>query len=410
MGMIALSPREDTVPFLDLGALHREMGVELDEAWRRVIDSSRFVGGEFVATFEAEWAAYCDCLHCVGLSDGTAAIELALRALGVGKGDEVIVPANTFIATFEAVVAVGALPVPVDVDPHTLLMTAAQVDAACTGKSAAVIAVHLFGQPVNMDAINAVARRRGLLVLEDAAQAHGATWRGQRAGSMSDAGCFSFYPGKNLGALGDGGAVVTNSPLVAEKIRSLANHGREAGAPERHSLIGANHRLDGLQAAVLSAKLRHLDRWNAARAKIARRYAAAFAALPVEEVLIAGEATSSHHLEVIQADNRDDLKRALAAAGVATGIHYAIPCHRQPAFADWTALDLPVVERAASRMLSLPMYPQMTEAQVDYVCDALVDALAPRPWPDMLSVLQDKAGASPIRVTSGFPHEQRRAG
>ena len=237
---------------------------------RRVVDGSAFIGGEAVDRFEAEWAAYCGTRHCVGLSDGTAALELALAALGIGPGDEVIVPANTFIATVEAVAAVGAVPVMIDVDPATLLMTGEAVRAACTPRTAAVIAVHLYGQPVDMDAIRAVAEPAGIAVIEDAAQAHGATWRGARAGSLGHVGCFSFYPGKNLGAFGDAGGVVTDDAELAQRIRCLANHGRPRGAAEQHVLMGQNHRLDGLQAAILSVKLRRLDAWNAARRRLAQ--------------------------------------------------------------------------------------------------------------------------------------------
>ena len=265
-----------------------------------MVDGSAFIGGEAVDRFEAEWAAYCGTRHCVGLSDGTAALELALAALGIGPGDEVIVPANTFIATVEAVAAVGAVPVMIDVDPATLLMTGEAVRAACTPRTAAVIAVHLYGQPVDMDAIRAVAGPAGIAVIEDAAQAHGATWRGARAGSLGHVGCFSFYPGKNLGAFGDAGGVVTDDAELAQRIRCLANHGRPRGAAEQHVLMGQNHRLDGLQAAILSVKLRRLDAWNAARRRLARLYGEALQGLPVEPVSIRPEAVSSHHLAVVQ--------------------------------------------------------------------------------------------------------------
>ena len=220
------------VPFLDLAAMHADLAKELNEAWRRVSTSAKFVGGEFVDRFEESWAAYCGAKYCVGVSDGTSALELALRALGTCPGDEVIVPANTFIATWEAVIAVGARPVAVDVDPWTLLMTAEAIEVARSKRTVGVIAVHLFGQPANMDLINRTAKRAGLWVVEDAAQAHGATWRGKRVGSLADVGCFSFYPGKNLGAFGDAGAVVTNHAYVADCIRSLANHGRHANAAD----------------------------------------------------------------------------------------------------------------------------------------------------------------------------------
>lgn len=365
------------IPFLDLPAMHAEVQAELDAAWRSVTASCGFIGGAAVERFEGEWAGYCGTRHCVGVSDGTAALELALRALGVGPGDEVVVPANTFIATVEAVAATGASPVMVDVDPHTLLMTAEHVTAACTPRTAAVIPVHLFGQPVDMDAICRVAARVGIAVIEDAAQAHGATWKGRRAGGLADIGCFSFYPGKNLGAFGDAGAVVTNRRDLAERIRVLANHGRDLDASERHIRIGRNQRLDGLQAAVLSAKLTRLEAWNAGRRRAAGAYRRLLGNLPAEMVRTADGAVSSHHLTVVQVERRDTVRRHLAERGIGTGIHYAIPCHRQPALADLPAVSLPVVERAAGRILSLPMFPHLDDARVLQVVEALADALAP---------------------------------
>jgi dTDP-4-amino-4,6-dideoxygalactose transaminase len=364
-----------SIPFLDLSAMHAEVAAELDAAWRQITAGCGFIGGAAVERFESEWAAYCGTRHCVGVSDGTAALELALRALGIGAGDEVIVPANTFIATVEAVVATGARPVMVDVDPRTLLLTAEHVAAACTPRTAAVIPVHLFGQPVDMDAIGRVAARAGIAVIEDAAQAHGATWQGRRAGGLADIGCFSFYPGKNLGAFGDAGAVVTNRREIAERIRILANHGRDLAAPERHVRIGRNQRLDGLQAAVLSAKLPRLAAWNAGRRRAAKLYRQQLAGLPAEPVRIADGAVSSHHLAVVQVDHRDQVRRRLADRGVATGIHYAIPCHRQPALAELACGPLPVVERAAGRILSLPMFPHLDEARIARVAEALGEAL-----------------------------------
>lgn len=365
------------IPFLDLAAMNAERAKELDEAWRLVSASSKFIGGEFVDRFEESWAAYCGVKYCVGVSDGTSALELALRALGTCPGDEVIVPANTFIATWEAVIAVGARPVAVDVDPLTLLMTAEAIEAARTKRTVGVVAVHLFGQPANMDLINRAAKRAGLWVVEDAAQAHGATWRGKRAGSLADVGCFSFYPGKNLGAFGDAGAVVTNHAYVAECIRSLANHGRHADAADRHIRIGHNNRLDGLQAAVLSAKLPDLDRWNAHRRQAARRYEIALADLPLNIVEIVREAVSSHHLLVVQVNNRDQVQRELAAEGIATGIHYRTPCHLQPAYRHLTDRAFPVAERAAQHILSLPMFPHLTEGQIRRVAAVLRQVLLP---------------------------------
>jgi len=363
------------VSFLDLPAMHRELGPEFDDIWRRVTSSGQFIGGEFVDQFERDWAEYCGTRYCVGVSSGTAALELSLRVLEIGPGDEVIVPANTFIASAAAVASVGATPVFVDVDPATLLVSAQHIEAAITPRTAAVIAVHLYGQPANMDEIRRTATAAGIFVVEDAAQAHGATWRGSRAGSMSDIGCFSFYPGKNLGALGDAGAIVTNDYAIAEKVRSMSNHGRMREDPHRHEMLGGNHRLDGLQAAALSLKLRWLDIWNTKRERVADAYKASLAKFPIELVEIAGPARSSHHLFVMQTDERDRVRKQLASAGISTGIHYPIPCHRQAPFAQQRHSPLPVVERAAERVLSLPMSPGLGEAEVHYVIDALDRAL-----------------------------------
>ncbi len=364
-----------SIPFLDLPAMHAEVQPELDAAWRSVTASCGFIGGAAVERFESEWAAWCGTAHCVGVADGTAALELALRALGIGHGDEVIVPANTFIATVEAVVGAGATPVLVDVDPRTLLLTAEHVLAACTPRTAAVIPVHLFGQPADMDAIDRVAARAGIAVVEDAAQAHGATWRGRRAGGLAGIGCFSFYPGKNLGAFGDAGAVVTQRRDLAERIRVLANHGRDPAAGERHLRLGRNQRLDGLQAAILSAKLPRLEAWNAGRHRAAATYRRLLVGLDAEPVGIADGAVSSHHLQVVQVRDREAVRRHLAARQIGTGIHYAIPCHRQPATAELATGPLPVVESAARHILSLPMFPHLDDDRIGRVVEALAEAV-----------------------------------
>jgi dTDP-4-amino-4,6-dideoxygalactose transaminase len=363
------------IPFMDLSAMNAEIADELDGAWRGVLESGKFVGGEFVEKFEEHWAAYCGTRYCVGVSDGTSALELAMRALKVVAGDEVVVPANTFIATWEAIIAVGARPVAVDVDPQTLLVTASAIEAARTERTVGVIAVHLFGQPADMDSINRVAKQANLWVIEDAAQAHGATWRGKRAGSLADVGCFSFYPGKNLGAFGDAGAIVTNNAHIADCVKSLANHGRHPDAADRHIRIGKNHRLDGLQAAILSAKLPYLERWNACRRQAAGQYALALTGLALESVKIAREAVSSHHLAVVQINDRDQVQKTLGAEGIATGIHYRTPCHLQPAYKHLTREAMPVSERAAQRIISLPMYPHLTKEQIERVASVLHRAL-----------------------------------
>jgi dTDP-4-amino-4,6-dideoxygalactose transaminase len=365
-----------SVAFLDLSAMHTEVQAELDEAWRQVSRSGKLIGGEFVERFEAEWAAYCGTRHCVGVANGTAALQLILEGLGIGRDDEVILPASTFFATAEAVIAAGALPRFVDVDPDTLLMTAEGLRAAISPRTAAVIVVHLYGQPADMEAIGRVAAAAGIAVIEDAAQAHGASWQGRRAGGLSYAGAFSFYPGKNLGAFGDAGAVTTGDGALAERIRSISNHGRAQNAHYRHERRGGNHRLDGLQAAVLSVKLKRLDAWNAGRRRAAAWYETALEGLPLEPVRIAPGAISSHHLAVVRSSRRDHLRGRLNDCGIGASVHYPIACHRQPAFAATEMPSLPVAEGAAEEVLSLPMHPHLTPADVRRVADAIAAALA----------------------------------
>lgn len=367
----------ERVPFLDLAAMHAEVQSDLDAAWSAVSHQSAFVGGPWVEQFEQEWAAFCGSAFCVGTANGTDALVIALRAAHVGPGDDVALPANTFIATAEAILAVGARPMFTDVDPATLLMTAAHLRDAMTPSMKAVIPVHLFGQPVAMDALNAVAREMGLVVIEDAAQAHGATWRGQRAGSFGAVAAFSFYPGKNLGALGDAGAIVTDDPEIAEAARSIGNHGSAPGLRYVHPRVGMNSRLDGLQAAMLSVKLRRLEGWNAARARVARAYDVRLADVEgVQPVQVAADARSSHHLYVVRVAERTRVQLALTEQGIETGIHYPIPCHLHEPYREYASNALPVVERAATEILSLPMGPQLTDDQIDRVCDALARAVA----------------------------------
>ncbi len=370
------------VPFLDLGALHRDLGSELDACWRAAVDNNRFVGGPDVESFETAWAAYCDRRYAIGTANGTDAIELVLRGLGLGPGDEVVVPTNTFIATCEAVTAVGASPVFADVDEATLLMTRDTVEPVLTDATAAIIVVHLFGHPVDMDQMTDLASSRGLALVEDAAQAHGATWRGRKIGSFGAASTFSFYPGKNLGALGDGGAVVTDDADLAERVRCLANHGRSPHSHTEHMLDGCNSRLDALQAAVLEVKLGALDGWNERRREAARRYRElldpSLWLLPVRDGAVA-----SHHLEITRVPDRDRIRKILGEAGIGTGVHYPVPCHRQPPFAPFARGPLPVAETAASEILSLPMFPHMTDEHLQAVADTLHGALdlevGPRP-------------------------------
>jgi dTDP-4-amino-4,6-dideoxygalactose transaminase len=360
---------EDSVPFLDLASVNSPLHGDYELAWKRVLEHGRFVGGPEVERFEASFAAYCETTACVGVANGTDALELILAGLGIGAGDEVIVPTNTFIATVEAVCAVGARPRFVDVLPDTLLIDPDAVAAAAGPATAAVIAVHLFGQMADLDALVPVARRHGLAVIEDAAQAHGARLRGRRAGSVGIAAAFSFYPGKNLGALGDGGAVVTRDPHLAARIRRCADHGRAATDRHRHDERGRNSRLDTLQAAMLSIKLADLDSANMARRRAMDRYRRH---LPpsIRPVATHPTAESVHHLAVIRVEDRAAVTAELDRHRIGWGVHYPIPCHRQPAYQEF-AESLPVAEQAAEQILSLPMSPTITDVQVDRVCEVL---------------------------------------
>lgn len=370
MSVTAATP---SVSFLDLGVLHAPIRDQLDAAWADILGRSAFVGGTPVEAFERKWAAYCETAHCVSVANGTDALELVLFAVGIGPGDEVIVPANTFVATAEAVVTVGATPVFVDVDPGSLLLTAAAVEAALTDRTRAVVVVHLYGQVAAMDELSAVAERAGIQLIEDAAQAHGARYRSRPAGSFGVAGTFSFYPGKNLGALGDGGAVVTDDAELAATIRTLANHGR--GTHLLHTRSGRNSRLDGLQAAVLAVKLAHLDDWNGHRRLVHAAYRDRFEGSEVTMLTTLPGGTPVHHLEVVRVPDRDRLVARLDQAGIATGIHYARPCHKHPAFARFDVRSLPVAETAARRQLSLPMHPTLTLDEVDFVADKVLESL-----------------------------------
>ncbi|MDQ1672976.1 MAG: hypothetical protein QOC98_1538, partial [Frankiaceae bacterium] len=308
-------------------------------------------------------------------SSGTAALHLAVLALGIGPGDEVVCPSNTFVATAEAIVLAGAVPRFADVSPDTLLLTPDTLRAALTPLSRAVLVVHLYGQMPDMDGIAAVAAEAGLLIVEDAAQAHGATWRGRRAGSFGAAGCFSFYPGKNLGAAGDAGAVVTDDAELAERLRVLRNHGRSGGSHHSHTMVGTNSRLDTLQAVVLSAKLRRLEGWNVLRRALMDQYREGLAGTAVRFLEVAPDATSVHHLAVVRVPQRAQVQQELGRLGIATGIHYPVPCHQCPAFIEYAREPLPVAEAAADEILSLPLSPHMSLDQVSRVCTALREVL-----------------------------------
>jgi dTDP-4-amino-4,6-dideoxygalactose transaminase len=366
------------IPFLDLAAMTSEVRGVIEDAWGRVLASSRFIGGEAVEEFEAAWAAYCGVPHALGVANGTDALQLTLSALGIGPGDEVILPTNTFVATAGAVVAAGAVPRFADVCADTLLLTPGHLEAAITRRTRAVIIVHLYGQMPDMTALCQVAERAGIAVIEDAAQAHGATWQGRPAGSIGVAGCFSFYPGKNLGAFGDAGAVVTADAGLARRIRMLRDHGRAVGSHYQHELVGVNSRLDALQAVVLTAKLARLDAWNQSRRSIAARYHAAFASGPVRPIGEVPGAQGVYHLAVVRVPDRARVQQRLAAMHIQTQVHYPIPCHLQTPYRQFCDRPLPLAERSADEVLSLPIFPHMTDDQVTRVCDAVHEALTRR--------------------------------
>jgi dTDP-4-amino-4,6-dideoxygalactose transaminase len=360
-----------SVPFLDLTAQTAEVRDEVWEGWTDVVGRSHFIGGERVTGFEDDWATYCGTSHAIGVANGTDALHLVLRALDIGPGQDVVIPGNTFVATAEAVVLAGAIPRFADVDPDTLLLTAETLKAAVTPTTTAVIVVHLFGQMADMDEIQILADELGIHVIEDAAQAQGARWRGRPAGSFGRAGCFSFYPGKNLGAFGDAGAVVTSDDALALRLRSLRDHGRRLGTHYDHVAVGTNSRLDALQAVVLSAKLKRLDTWNAARRTVMSRYRQMLDPDRISLVSVNEDSQPIYHLAVAQVNDRDAVREKLAAQGIATGIHYPTPCHLSEPYVGQAVTALPVVEAAAQRILSLPMYPHLAEEDVDRVSETL---------------------------------------
>lgn len=360
-----------SIPLVDLHAQYTAIRSDIDSAIQGVIDTTSFVMGPAVRRFEDAFAAFCGVTHCVGVSNGTAALELALRALKIGPGAEVITASHTFIATAEAISNVGAKPVFVDIDPQTYTITAAAVVAAITPATRAILPVHIYGQPAAMSELNPIAKQHGLAIIEDAAQAHGATWQGKTTGCLGNIACFSFYPGKNLGAYGDAGAVTTNDDSLAEQVRLLRNHGRRSKYV--HDLVGTNERIDTLQAAILAAKLPYLAQWTAKRQTLAARYSELLADYAVVLPQVALEATSAWHLYVIRTTRRDQLLHFLKENGVEGGIHYPVPLHLQPAYANlgYQRGDLPVTEAVADTCLSLPLYPEMTEAQQDRVADLI---------------------------------------
>ncbi len=370
--------KQPQVPFVDLGAQYRTIEGEIGEATSRVIQQSDFILGREVSLFEEEFAAFCEAKYAIGVDSGTSALELALRAYDIGPGDEVITAANSFIASALAISHAGARPILVDVDPSTYTVDVSAIEKAITPRTKAVIPVHLYGHPAHMNPIRELADKHGLVIIEDACQAHGTRYKGRRAGSLGHAAAFSFYPGKNLGAYGDGGIVVTNDRGIARRLEMLRNYGQKE--KYQHLFRGYNRRLDTLQAAVLRVKLRYLEKWNAARRWNAVLY---HKFLDGCGLLLPGEAPGAEsvwHLYVIRAEQRDALKEHLISRGISASIHYPIPIHVQPAYLDlgYKKGDFPVTESCAHQVLSLPMYAEISQDQIEYVAKTIRDFLSVR--------------------------------
>ncbi len=359
------------IPFVDLQAQYQSIKDEADTAIHGVLNRSDYVLGQAVKDFESAYAQYCETKYAIGVDSGYSALELILHALDIGPGDEVITVANTFVATVLAIHNCGAKPVLVDIDPNTYNIDPAKIEAAITPATRAILPVHLYGQIADMDSIVAIAKKHNLRVIEDACQAHGAQYKGRRAGSMGDAAAFSFYPAKNLGAYGDGGAVVTNDELIDDKIRILRNLGQRV--KYHHEIKGFNNRLDTLQAAVLGVKLPHLDSWNDGRRESAADYEELLADLPVVTPKSIDGSEPAYHLYVVRVKNREALQAHLQEAGIASGLHYPIPIHLLSAFEDlgYGEGDFPISEAYAKEILSLPMYPELTRDDVEQVVDAI---------------------------------------
>lgn len=369
---------EIKVPYLDLKAQYRAIRPEIDAALARVLDTCQFVLGPEVAAFEHEFAKYCGASDCIGVNSGTSALHLALLAAGVGPGDEVITVPFTFVASIASILYCGARPVLVDIDPVSFTMDPAALESAITPRTKVIMPVHLYGQTADMDPIMEVARRRQLIVIEDAAQAHGANYKGRPAGSIGHLGCFSFYPGKNLGAYGEGGAVTTSNPEYARTIRMLRDWGTDR--KYHHVLRGFNYRMEGFQGAVLGVKLRHLEQWTEKRRSIVSRYNELLAdsGLTLPREMPWGRHV--YHAYTVRSSDRDNLQRTLSAAGIQSGIHYPIPAHLQPAYSDlgYSQGAFPQAEKAAEEVLSLPVYPELEPPQVQAVAEAVTNILAAR--------------------------------
>ena len=370
------NPKHPNVPFVDLGAQYRDIAAEINDAIAKVIQEADFILGHEVRLFEEEFAAFCDARHAVGVDSGTSALELALRAFDIGPGDEVITAANSFIASALGISHAGAQPVLVDVDPFTYTMDVKAVERAITRRTKAILPVHLYGHPAHMSPLRQLAEKHGLVVIEDACQAHGARYEGRRVGSLGHVAAFSFYPGKNLGAYGDGGMVVTNDQKIANRVEMLRNYGQKE--KYKHLFRGYNRRLDTMQAAILRVKLRYLEKWNAARRWNAKLYQKH---LEGTELVLPGEARGAEsvwHLYVVRTEQRDQLKNHLVSKGLNASIHYPVPIHLQRAYEDlgYQRGDFPVTESYAERILSLPMYAELTADQIQQVCLAIREFLS----------------------------------
>lgn len=361
------------IPLVDLHAQYETIKPEIDAAIQRTIDNTAFILGPEAKKFEEHFAEFCNVKHAIGLDSGTAALHLALIALNVGAGDEVITTPHTFVATAEPISLLGARPVFVDIDPQTYNMDPNRLEAAITSRTKAIIPVHLYGQPVEMDPVLEIARRHTLPVIEDAAQAHGSEYRGRRIGSMGEMACFSFYPGKNLGAYGDAGALVTNDDTLAQKIRMLRDHGRTT--KYEHEISGFGYRLDGIQGAILDVKLKHLPAWNAQRRAHADYYTELLSNLDVVTPYEPAHIRSVYHLYVIRTHKRDALLQHLKEQNIEAGIHYPVPLHLQPVYKNlgYQQGDFPETEQAARDILSLPMYPELSHAQMERVVETIHD-------------------------------------
>lgn len=357
------------IPFVDLKSQYRSIENEVNAAITDVLENTDFILGRAVGQFEEEFAAYCNTTYAIGVDSGYSALELILRAYDIGPGDEVITAANTFVATVFAISTCGATPVLVDADPVTYNLDPTKLEAAITPKTRAIMPVHLYGQPADMDPIVEIARRHGLQVIEDAAQGHGGRYKEQVVGTLGDAAAFSFYPGKNLGAYGDGGAITTNDSVLADRLRLLRNLGQRA--KYHHEIKGFNRRLDTMQAAILRVKLSRLEQWNQERRRAATAYTTALQGLPVVAPLCPTDREAVYHLYVVQTDDREALGKHLNAANIATGLHYPKPIHLQPAYQDlgYEAGDFPVAEALSENILSLPIFPELTNEKIAYITE-----------------------------------------